>query len=314
VTAAGDVNVTRVGPALKGPGGFIDISQSTKRVNLMGTFTTGGLEVAVRDGGLVITKEGAIRKFVKEIPEIAFSGSNAVSRGQLVHYITERCVFALRPEGLELVELAPGIDLQTQVLDHMDFAPLMPRPPRAMDPRIFGPGRMRLLESLYSLDMAERLSYSAETRTLYVDLHGVSVTSPEAVAAIFGAIDAFFARAPALSKAVDVFVNYDGFDCREELVDAFAARAQAAEARHYGTVHRLSSAGFARKRLADSVQLTLQASYDVDEAFRLLRSMGHAVSRQTVATLCARFDRGAATAAVSVTSAELASIADSLKR
>jgi propionate CoA-transferase len=232
VAPTGDVNVTRVGPALKGPGGFIDISQSTKRVNLMGTFTTGGLEVAVQDGKLVITKEGTIRKFVKTIPEIAFSGSNAVSRSQLVHYITERCVFALTPEGLELIEIAPGIDLQTQVLDLMDFAPIMRRPPRLMDARIFGPGRMRLLESLYSLDMAERLTYNADTRTLYIDLHGVSVTSPEAVTDIFAAIDAFFAKAPALAKKVDVFVNYDGFDCREELVDSFAARALAAETRH----------------------------------------------------------------------------------
>ncbi len=116
VTAAGDVNVTRVGNTIKGPGSFIDVSQSTKRVNLVGSFTSGGLEVAVEDGRLVIKREGEHHKFVAHIPEVSFSGANAVSRGQLVHYITERAVFALSPEGLELIEVAPGIDVQTQVL------------------------------------------------------------------------------------------------------------------------------------------------------------------------------------------------------
>jgi propionate CoA-transferase len=115
VTAAGDVNVTRVGPALKGVGGFVDISQSTPRVNLLGAFTAGGLRVAVAGGRVVVAREGAARKFVRAVPEAAFSGANAAARGQRVRYITERCVFALTPAGLELEEIAPGIDLQTQV-------------------------------------------------------------------------------------------------------------------------------------------------------------------------------------------------------
>ena len=290
VTAEGDVNVTRVGPSLKGPGGFIDISQSTKRVNLVGTFTTGGLEVAAEDGKLVIKKEGKVKKFVSKIPEITFSGSNAVSRGQLVHYITERCVFALTAEGLELVEIAPGIDLQTQVLDQMEFKPVMRQPPRLMDARIFAPGRMRLLESLYSLDMSTRLHFVEETKTLYIDLHGVSVTTPDVISEIMDNVEKFFLENPKFTKRVDVFVNYDGFDCREELVADFTARVAALEEKYYGTVRRMSSAGFARHKLADSMSVTLQKSYNTNEVYDLLRSMGHSVSRATVATLCARFD------------------------
>ena len=311
VTASGDVNVTRVGPALKGPGGFIDISQSTKRVNLVGTFTTGGLEVAAEDGKLVIKKEGKIKKFVKSIPEITFSGSNAVSRNQLVHYITERCVFALTPEGLELIEIAPGIDLQTQILDLMDFKPVMKQPPRLMDERIFLPGRMKLLESLYSLDMGKRLHYNADTKTLYIDLHGVSVTTPDIIADIMGTIDKFFVDNPQVAKKVDVFVNYDGFDCREELVKDFTDRAHDCEQKYYGTVRRMSSAGFARHKLADSMSMTLQKSYNTNEVYDLLKSMGYSVSRQTVASLCARFDMDGQKGKIS--SEELAAIVDALK-
>lgn len=311
VTATGDVNVTRVGPALKGPGGFIDISQSTKRVNLVGTFTTGGLEIAVEGGKLVIKKEGSIRKFVKSIPEITFSGSNAVSRNQLVHYITERCVFTLTPEGLELIEIAPGIDLQTQILDLMEFKPVIKGTPRLMDARIFGPTRMKLLESLYSLDMSTRLNYNAETRTLYIDLHGVSVTTPDIVTDIITSIADFFEKNPKLAKKVDVFVNYDGFDCREELVKDFTEKAHGLEAKYYGTVRRISSAGFARHKLADSMKMSLQKSYNINEVYDLLKSMGLAVSRQTVATLCARYDTDGEKGVIS--SEELASIVEAIK-
>ena len=311
VTASGDVNVTRVGPALKGPGGFIDISQSTKRVNLVGTFTTGGLEVAAEDGKLVIKKEGKIKKFVKSIPEITFSGSNAVSRGQMVHYITERCVFALTPEGLELIEIAPGIDLQTQILDLMDFKPVMKQPPRLMDERIFLPGRMKLLESLYSLDMARRLNYHAESRTLFVNLSAVSITSPDAVRDVFAAVEAFFAENPALAKKVDVFVNYDGFDCREELVEDFQRQARAAEDKYYGTVRRVSSAGFARQKLADAMAVERHRWYSFAEVYDLLQSTGIRASRQTVETLCAR--HAAPDRKDRVYSDQLAAIADALK-
>ena len=290
VTAAGDVNVSRVGGALKGPGSFIDVSQSTRRVNLVGTFTAGGLEVAVADGRLTILREGRHRKFVPAVREVAFSGANAVARNQLVHYVTERCVFALSPDGLELVEVAPGVDVQTQILDQMGFRPIVRRPPRLMDPRIFRAGRMRLLESLCALDMPRRLHYSEESRTLYIDLHGVSVTTREHVREVEGAVQRFFAARPGLAKRVDVFVNYDGFDCRDELAADFAAQARRNEERFYATVRRLSSAGFARHKLAGAMGLSLRGTYSFDEVVELLASMGHAVSRDTVLNLCARFD------------------------
>mmetsp|Transcript_74316 Transcript_74316/g.198515 ORF Transcript_74316/g.198515 Transcript_74316/m.198515 type:complete len:335 (-) Transcript_74316:86-1090(-) len=287
VDPKGDVNVTRVGPMLKGPGGFIDITQSTKRVNLVGSFTAGGLEVGVKDGKLVIVKEGKSKKFVKSIPEVCFSGENANSRKQLVHYITERAVFKLTPEGLELIEIAPGIDLQTQVLDQMEFKPIM-KNVRLMNPKIFRPERMKLLESLYSLDMKTRLHYSQSANTLYVDLHGVSITSPDQIATVEAAIQGWFDANPTQVKKVSAFVNYDGFDCREELSSDFTEAAKRLQTNYYGSVRRVSSAGFARHKLANSIDMVLESQYTFEEAFHLLQSIGLKVSQQTCLSLCAQ--------------------------
>ena len=144
---AGNLNVSRFGPRLAGAGGFINISQMARKVIFVGTFTAGKLEVAVKDGQLHIISEGKARKFVEEVEHRTFSGSEAWKRGQPVLYITERCVFRLGPDGLELTEIAPGIDLERDILAHMDFRPVMHTPPVLMDARVFGHGRMGLAAS-----------------------------------------------------------------------------------------------------------------------------------------------------------------------
>jgi propionate CoA-transferase len=135
--AEGNLNVSKFGPRLAGAGGFINISQNARKVVFVGTFTAGALEIAVADGCLRIVKEGKARKFVGEVEHRTFSGAEAWRRGQPVLYITERCVFRLCAEGLELIEVAPGIDVERDILAHMDFKPHMPRPPALMDQRIF---------------------------------------------------------------------------------------------------------------------------------------------------------------------------------
>ncbi len=134
----GNVNVSRFGHKLTGAGGFINISQNSKNVVFLGTFTAGGLETIIENRTLRITKEGKLKKFVGGLVEhITFSGAYAAKKDKKVLYITERCVFSLTKQGLELIEIAPGIDLQRDILDQMDFTPFMSKAPRLMDDRIF---------------------------------------------------------------------------------------------------------------------------------------------------------------------------------
>jgi propionate CoA-transferase len=119
----GNVNVSRFGSRLSGVGGFINISQNAKRVVFCGTLTSGGLEVKIEDGQLKIVREGCHRKFVASVEQLSFSGELSRSRKQQILYVTERAVFRLAEAGLELIEVAPGIDVESQVLALLDFHP-----------------------------------------------------------------------------------------------------------------------------------------------------------------------------------------------
>lgn len=133
----GNINVSKFGPRIAGCGGFINITQNAKRVFYCGTFTAGGFKADIKDGQLKILKEGAEKKFLEEVEQVTFSGTYAAKLGQPVMYITERAVFELRKDGMYLIEIAPGVDLQKDILDLMDFVPKMDGTPKFMDPRIF---------------------------------------------------------------------------------------------------------------------------------------------------------------------------------
>ena len=144
VDAHGNVNVHRFGSGLRGPGGFPNISARTSRICFVGTLTTDGLEVTIRDGRPSIGREGATAKFVPQVDEITFNGTLARARGQQVRYITERAVFALDDPGLTLIEVAPGIDPERDVFPHMGFRPAVAEHVIEMDPVVFGEGPMDL--------------------------------------------------------------------------------------------------------------------------------------------------------------------------
>ncbi|MCG8427820.1 MAG: acyl CoA:acetate/3-ketoacid CoA transferase [Chromatiales bacterium] len=140
----GSVNVSRFGTRTAGAGGFINISQTAKKVYFLGTFTSGGLQISINDGQLNIDHEGKNQKFVEQVQHLTYNGAYAAKTKQQVMYITERAVFTLTPEGVVLSEIAPGVDLQKDILDQMNFAPIVSESLKTMDARIFEDTPMQL--------------------------------------------------------------------------------------------------------------------------------------------------------------------------
>jgi propionate CoA-transferase len=151
--AKGNVNVSKFGPRIAGCGGFINITQNAKKVIFCGTFTVGGAKYLIKDGQIKIVNEGKFKKLVSDVEQVTFSGEYASEQGQIVKYITERAVFELRREGVFLTEIAPGIDMEKDVLAQMDFTPRIDENLKTMDSRIFYPEPMGLY---YSSDEMEK--------------------------------------------------------------------------------------------------------------------------------------------------------------
>ena len=160
VDAQGSVNISRFGGRVIGIGGFQNIAQNAKRVVFGGTFTAGGLQISWRDGRTVIEREGRYNKFLAEIEQISYNGQHAWECGQEILFVTERAVLRRAANGLELVEIAPGVDLERDLLAHMDFRPRVADELREMDPRLFRPEPMGYLADLMArprLNVPERL-------------------------------------------------------------------------------------------------------------------------------------------------------------
>jgi propionate CoA-transferase len=247
----GNLNVSKFGPRLAGAGGFINISQNTRKVVFVGTFTAGDLAVAVREGQLILERDGRSAKFVEQVEHRTFSGAEANRRGQTVLYVTERCVFELTPEGLELTEIAPGVDLQRDILDKMHFRPLMPRTPKRMDARVFAEGPMNLRAALLSRPLSERLAYDAAQRIFFVDFAGLTVRSSADVERIRAAVDEKLAP---LGHKVSAIVNYDRFDVSPELVGEYVTMVQGIMERHYHDVTRYAANPFLRVKLGEAMK------------------------------------------------------------
>lgn len=245
--AQGNVNVSRFGDRLAGCGGAINLTQRTGEVVFLTPFSSGGLDAVVEDGQVIIRREGRFGKFVPKVGQITFSGEVANRSGQNITYATERCVFALGPGGLVLTEIAPGIDLEADILALLPFEPEI-GDVTVMDPAIFQNARMGLRHRMLQLNIDDRLTYDEGSNTIFMDYSGMHVRTAEDVSDIVEAVDRLLGP---LGRRVRSVVNYDRFQLDEAAVDAYADAVRHVQDTYYlpGGVTRHSTNAFMRLKL-----------------------------------------------------------------
>ena len=267
---AGNVNVSRFGPKLAGAGGFINISQNSKKVIFMGTFTAGGLKCQIENALLKIETEGKLSKLVDQVEHITFSGPYAAKSDRKILYITERCVFSLGKEGLELTEIAPGVDLQKDILDLIDFEPIIQRPPKLMDERIFKPEPMGLKEELLTITLEDRIIYDAENNIMFANLAGYAVKNIDDIESVRSAIENLLKP---LGKKVYAVGNYDQFTIDSDLIEAYSEMQKYLTENYFSKVSRFTTSAFLRMKLGNALEergVSPHIYESPDEAHRFL--------------------------------------------
>lgn len=252
--ALGNVNVSRFGAKIAGTGGFINITQNARGVVYSGTFSTGKLSFETGDGTLRLTKDEGTCKFRETVSQITFSGEVAVKTGQPVTYVTERCVFELTEAGLELIEAAPGVDVEREILAKMPFKPIV-RNVREMDPRIFRDEPIGLRELLLELPLSDRIVHDPERDLLFLNFEGLKITSTADLAELRGAVEAECDR---IGHRADVVVSYDSFELAPELEADFARTTAELERDRYGRVSRYTTSAFMRLKLGQVLTREVQ--------------------------------------------------------
>ncbi|HYZ30728.1 MAG TPA: CoA-transferase [Crenalkalicoccus sp.] len=230
----GNVNVSRFGPRLAGAGGFINISQNAKKVVFLGTFAARGDP-----------------KFIGRVEHRTFSGRLAARRGQPVLYVTDRCVFRLCPDGLELAEVAPGLDIERDILPEMGFRPLIPRDPAPMDARIFALGPMHYREEWLSLPLEARLTYDPAEDVFFINFEGFRIRRREDIERIHRAVAE---RLTSLDRKVPAIVNYDHFTILPELLDDYTDMVRDLVQRFYSSVTRYTTSAFMHMKFGEALR------------------------------------------------------------
>jgi propionate CoA-transferase len=241
----GNVNVSKFGTRIAGPGGFINISQAAKEVYFLGLFRAGA-QLAIDDGVLRVVAEGPYCKFHPAVGQVTFSGDQAGRRGRRVHYITERCVMRLTEFGVEITEIAPGLDLDRDVLAQMDFRPLVSPELREMDPAIFRPEPMGLRHRPPA-PIDDRFVHDPEQNILYCNFEGLVLDTADQAQTLAEHLDRAFRR---VGHRVHVIVNYDNFDVQPLAQPTFFAMVER-NGRYALSRTRYSTNAFFRRRLGN---------------------------------------------------------------
>ncbi|MGD9975003.1 MAG: acyl CoA:acetate/3-ketoacid CoA transferase [Desulfatirhabdiaceae bacterium] len=246
----GNLNVSKFGPRLAGAGGFINISQNAKKVVFVGTFTAGGLKTEIQDGKLTILQEGRETKFIDQVEHVTFSGQYASQKNQTVMYITERCVFRLTRAGMELVEIAPGLDLEKDILKLMHFKPIVSESLQLMDDRIFRHELMGMQHDFFDISLEERLTYDPAENIFFVNLEGYSIRTQKDIADIRISVET---KLTPVGRKVYTIVNYDNFSIVPELVEAYTDMVKEVVNRFYISTTRYTTSAFLRMKLGDAL-------------------------------------------------------------
>jgi propionate CoA-transferase len=206
------------------------------------------LKIAVENGGLTILNEGAHRKFLPDVEQVTFSGTRAARLGQPVIYVTERCVFELTRNGLKLTEIAPGIELDRDILALMETPPII-EDLALMDARIFLLAEMDLRVDLLHLDLPMRVALDTTQNRLFLNFEKMRIKSEVDVKRVYEAVEGVCARHP---QRVDVIVNYD--DCRigDDVVNAWARMVTTLEKKYYNKITRYAGSAFMRLKLSEA--------------------------------------------------------------
>ena len=254
----GNLNVSKFGSKLAGAGGFINISQNARKVVFVGTF---------------MADKGATRKFVDEVEHRTYSGEYAARRGQEALFITERCVMRLVLDGgmsaLELIEIAPGVDVERDILAHMDFKPAISAQLKVMDARIFAPLAMNWRSDFLALPLEQRLVYDAQQELFFVNFEGFEVSDAATITAICAMVAE---RLAPLGRKVPAVINYDNFSISPDLMDQYVAAVNQLAERYYSKVTRYAHSTFMRASLGRAFRrIEKDAALFANSAEALLR-------------------------------------------
>ena len=254
----GNLNVSKFGSKLAGAGGFINISQNARKVVFVGTFTA---------------DKGRTRKFIDEVEHRTYSGEYAARRGQEALFVTERCVFKLVIEdgmsGLELIEIAPGVDLERDILAQMDFKPAISAELKLMDARIFAPLPMNWRVDFLAQPPEQRLVYDAQQELFFVNFEGFEVGDAATIERICALVSE---RLAPLGRKVPAVINYDNFSISPDLMDQYVEAVDQLAGRYYSKVTRYAHSTFMRASLGRAFRrIEKDAALFANSAEALLR-------------------------------------------
>jgi propionate CoA-transferase len=247
VDRLGNVNVSKFGTRLPGAGGFVNISQNAKKIIFLGTFTAGRPRIAVTTNGPGIVCNGSVRKFVDKLQHTTFSSVHSRASARDVLYITERCVFKLTADGLELIEVSPGIDIERDVLALMDFKPIIRQDPAPMDDRVFEAGLMRVRHELLYRPLASRFIYDQSRNLFLADLARMSISTSEDVDTLISSLSE---RLTSIGNPVHAIENYEGVTVDPMFLSALSeSLGEIADQFYIDAARHTTSANFNHARL-----------------------------------------------------------------